>query len=49
MLLLRPLRPVRPLLPLLAAALLVPLPWRPAAAQPATTERADSLRRLLVK
>ncbi|MFM7513816.1 MAG: hypothetical protein ACKO3F_10750, partial [Cyanobium sp.] len=36
----RPVRPVRPLLPLLAVALLVPLPWRPAAAQPATTERA---------
>ncbi|MFM7361808.1 MAG: WD40 repeat domain-containing protein [Cyanobium sp.] len=38
--LLLPLQPARPLLPLLAAALLMPLPWRPAAAQPATTERA---------
>ncbi|MEB3168682.1 MAG: hypothetical protein VKK97_08120, partial [Synechococcaceae cyanobacterium] len=34
-----PLRPARPLLPLLAAALLVPLPWRPAAAEPAASTK----------
>jgi len=35
-----PLQPARALLPIAVAALLVPLPWPPAAAQPSTTERA---------